>query len=100
MCVEVVDENDVVSLYCGHTFHTSCIITLIKKRNRKCPLCRERIEWNINQFKKHHELRNSFIDENAIQTVKQYTQASRKRSIRSLQISSGDVLTAILKLCP
>ena len=53
ICIEKMSNKDLVVLECCHMFHTECIITLIKKRNRKCPLCRTRIKWNIPQLLKH-----------------------------------------------
>ena len=56
ICTENIEEEDKVALSCCHIYHTICIIELVKKRYRKCPLCRTRIEWNIPQFKKHINL--------------------------------------------
>jgi hypothetical protein len=56
ICYDDILECDIVSLECGHIFHTNCIINLVRKRNRKCPLCRKRITWNINQLLKHIKL--------------------------------------------
>ena len=51
-----IQKKNVVSLECGHMFHTNCIICLVKKRNRKCPLCRTRIRWHIKQLNRHNDL--------------------------------------------
>ena len=56
ICYDDIELKDLVSLECGHLFHTNCIITLIRMRNRKCPLCRKRITWNVNQLIKHNNL--------------------------------------------
>ena len=48
--------KDRVSLECAHMFHTKCVVQLIRKRLRKCPLCRHRISWNINQLFTHEKL--------------------------------------------
>ena len=56
ICFEEIKKKDTVSLECGHLFHTDCIITLVRKRYRKCPLCRKRIIWNVKQFTKHKDL--------------------------------------------
>ena len=56
ICLENIDRESVVALKCGHVYHVDCIISLIKKRNRKCPKCRERITWVVSQFEKHKSL--------------------------------------------
>ncbi len=56
ICFEEIELKDLTALSCGHMFHIDCIITLVKKRTRKCPLCRERITWNVPQLLKHKEL--------------------------------------------
>ena len=56
ICLENIDDIDLVVLECCHRFHTECIISLVKKRNRKCPLCRNRIKWNVPQLIKHIDL--------------------------------------------
>lgn len=43
--------NKPLYLPCAHGYCMSCVIMLIRKRTRKCPLCRHRITWNINQIK-------------------------------------------------
>ena len=56
ICFEDMNNTNLVVLECCHKFHTECIITLIKKRNRKCPICRTRIKWNVPQLLKHISL--------------------------------------------
>ena len=56
ICFEKIKKKNLVVLECAHMFHTNCIITMVKKRNRKCPLCRKRITWNVPQLKKHIDL--------------------------------------------
>ena len=56
ICYDKIQKKNVVFLECSHNFHTNCIITLVRKRNRKCPLCRTRIRWNIKQLNKHNDL--------------------------------------------
>ena len=48
ICLENINKDNLIKLNCKHMFHKDCILTLIKKRNRKCPLCRHRITWTIN----------------------------------------------------
>ena len=50
ICFEKIDSNNMIILRCNHSFHKECIITLVKKRNRKCPLCRNRITWTVNSM--------------------------------------------------
>ena len=56
ICYDDIILKNTIALECGHIFHNNCIITLIRKRNRKCPNCRCRIKWNINQIKRHEKL--------------------------------------------
>jgi len=39
-------------LVCAHGFCKNCVIMLIRKRTRKCPICRTRISWTIPQIEK------------------------------------------------
>ena len=50
ICFEKIEDDNNINLKCKHSFHKECIVTLIKKRNRKCPLCRNKITWNINSI--------------------------------------------------
>ena len=56
ICNENILKKDLISLCCGHLYHTKCIIKLIYMRYRKCPLCRTRITWNAKQLNRHSEL--------------------------------------------
>jgi hypothetical protein len=56
ICYEDIIEKVKVALTCCHIYHTKCIVQLVKKRYRKCPLCRTKITWNIPQLNKHVEL--------------------------------------------
>ena len=55
ICFEEISDNNMIKLSCNHSFHKNCIIELVKKRNRKCPLCRNKITWTINSI-----INNSF----------------------------------------
>jgi hypothetical protein len=50
ICFEDIDDNNMIKLKCKHSFHKDCIVTLLRKRNRKCPLCRNRITWTVNSI--------------------------------------------------
>ena len=56
ICTEIIEEKDKVALSCGHMFHTDCIIIMIKKRYRSCPLCTTKIIWTVPQFTRHKNL--------------------------------------------
>ena len=47
ICLEKFTKTIVIELECGHVLHEKCLKSLIKSRNRKCPLCRKRIIPNI-----------------------------------------------------
>ena len=56
ICLDKIEPNNLVALKCAHMFHTDCVIKLIEKRTRKCPICRERITYVKKQLIKHLEL--------------------------------------------
>ena len=56
ICNEEINKRDTICLECGHLFHSQCIIQLVKKRTRKCPLCRNKIKWNVSQITRHYNL--------------------------------------------
>ncbi len=62
VCFDDINTSELVALPCGHIFHTHCVIMLIQKRNRKCPLCREKIPWNKKQLLRHFELSQEKFD--------------------------------------
>ena len=53
ICNEEITKKDIVCLECCHIFHTNCVIMLVKKRTRKCPLCRTKIRLTIPQMIRH-----------------------------------------------
>jgi len=57
ICFESVTKNDFIRLTCNHVFHKNCIIKLIEKRSRKCPLCRHRITWTVNSIKSNNYIK-------------------------------------------
>ena len=56
ICFDIIENKDITALSCGHLYHNTCVINLIKKRTRKCPICRTRITWNVKQLIKHEKL--------------------------------------------
>ena len=40
---EMIEENEVISLSCEHTYHSGCINEYLEKYNYKCPNCRKEI---------------------------------------------------------
>ena len=50
ICFDEINKKNIINLTCNHSFHKECIITLVRKRNRKCPLCRNRITWTVNSM--------------------------------------------------
>ena len=47
ICASGIKNKDLVALECCHMYHSKCVINLVEKRTRKCPLCRTKIMWNI-----------------------------------------------------
>ena len=56
VCTEKIEPENLVALACGHIYHTDCVIKLVEKRTRKCPLCRVRITWHKKQLTRHKDL--------------------------------------------
>lgn len=56
ICTNEIKKKDLVVLECCHMYHSDCIIKLVEKRSRKCPICRTRIRWNVKQLNRHIEL--------------------------------------------
>ena len=56
LCI-LCDSTDLTALICGHILCSECIMTLVRLRNRKCPICRTRITWNIPSIQRHIKLR-------------------------------------------
>lgn len=52
VCLEC-DDKQWLALVCGHVFCIDCIIMTIRKRYRKCPLCRTYITWTIPAIEKY-----------------------------------------------
>jgi hypothetical protein len=53
ICLDNIDEDDFITTYCKHTYHTHCILDLyyINRINTKCPLCRTNIYNECAQLK-------------------------------------------------
>ena len=47
ICTDNIVEVDKVALQCCHMYHSECVKTLVKKRTRKCPICRTISHVNI-----------------------------------------------------
>ena len=56
ICTDEIKEEDKVALQCCHLYHSECVKQLVKKRTRKCPICRTKICWNMEQINKHIKL--------------------------------------------
>ena len=56
ICTYDIKKKDIVVLECCHIYHSKCVVNLVKKRIRKCPICRTRIRWNVKQLNRHIEL--------------------------------------------
>ena len=52
ICLEKIKKP--LFLTCAHGFCLDCIVILIQKRYRKCPVCRTRITWTIPTVKNRY----------------------------------------------
>ena len=55
---ETTDPKILTALQCCHLFCSDCVIKLIRIRNRKCPVCRTKIVWNVPMLLTHNKLRS------------------------------------------
>lgn len=53
------DTKELTALPCCHLFCSKCLINLIRVRNRKCPICRTKIVWNVPMLLNHIKLRST-----------------------------------------
>ncbi len=40
ICTDLMEANTKYSIDCGHTYHTSCIVSWFREGNGSCPMCR------------------------------------------------------------
>lgn len=45
--VEFEENKNTIFLDCGHKFHCKCFFTLLSYNDKKCPLCRHNIEYEV-----------------------------------------------------
>jgi len=51
VCLDSCCHKDLLTLPCGHSFHTICILEWFDKQ-MTCPVCRRRFTWVVNKKKK------------------------------------------------
>lgn len=56
ICTENIENNNIIILNCGHKYHTDCIIKLLSYQDKKCPLCRESIKFEVPENELQHRL--------------------------------------------
>ena len=50
ICLEKLKRNGKVIFTCGHTIHLCCYIECLKNDTIFCPLCRAKIEENVEYY--------------------------------------------------
>ena len=90
ICLSTMQEKEVRSLPCIHTFHVECIDMWLKKSAR-CPLCRR--ELNDDPLKVN--IFGEFSDDD-IRLVVEQAETTRENAIASLRRHDGDTADAIL----
>ncbi|MAE79348.1 MAG: hypothetical protein CL967_06265 [Euryarchaeota archaeon] len=45
VCLETFTLTKVIEFECGHCVHEQCLVKMLQKRVRKCPLCRYKFKW-------------------------------------------------------
>jgi hypothetical protein len=62
ICI-ICDGKSDTALACAHMFCVSCVVELIRKRSRKCPICRTRITFDLPSIQRHIKLRQDSKNE-------------------------------------
>lgn len=64
ICMDLLD-NKILTMPCGHTFHTTCILTWFDHK-MTCPVCRKKFQWEIKKKKgrRRHRHRHSRLSIN------------------------------------
>jgi hypothetical protein len=44
ICLEYFNENNNITLICGHSYHYDCILKWFEK-DLKCPICKKKYVW-------------------------------------------------------
>ena len=63
ICLEKLKKNGKVIFQCGHSIHLCCFIECLKNDTIFCPLCRRKIEENV-EFYNYINLKFSIIIKN------------------------------------
>ena len=50
ICLDKLDTKGIVILECNHRIHMKCFMECLKNDTIFCPLCRQKIEDNINYY--------------------------------------------------
>ena len=63
ICLDKMNKKGIVTFKCGHTIHLCCYIECLKNDTIFCPLCRAKIEENV-EFYNYINLKFSTIVKN------------------------------------
>ena len=58
ICTEKLESKNRICLECGHSYHCACIFRLLSYNDKKCPLCRTEIKYEVPD----NELQTRIID--------------------------------------
>lgn len=50
ICLEKLEEKGKVTFQCGHSLHLKCFMNCLKNDTIFCPLCRKKIEENVQYY--------------------------------------------------
>lgn len=48
-CDQVLENKNKIVLECGHSFHVTCMFTLMSHNDKKCPNCRKEITYQVKE---------------------------------------------------
>jgi len=56
ICLNPFIDNNLLTIPCGHTYHTECILEWFDKK-MTCPMCRKKFKWKKKKGKKRKKFR-------------------------------------------
>jgi hypothetical protein len=84
ICLSEMDQDDIGITFCAHMFCYSCISTIVKESNPKCPMCQKRLEIN----------KIFSIDKKVVEEEKEENKDNEEENLRE---SIGTKLSYIVK---
>ena len=96
ICLESIDESDMIKLKCGHKYHYNCILNSYKmysSKKRECPYCRN--DGGLLELRKgykfipniHKEVSNDEFEEKVEEKVKKKIKIGTKKKCCAILVN-------------